>query len=141
MDSPTLRSSVSFNSPRRSQVAWEHPPTSQEPPKRGVSIFRPGLPSSFLSMSTLHEVAEAPNAARDRKSFYAAVGLKGLFRRSSSKVSLFGQAQAQAQTSGTADVIGDGCRTRPGSTSLTAPSPEGGDDVAKGGWGLFKWKR
>jgi len=139
MDSPTLRSSVSFGSPRRSQVAWEPPPASHEPPKRRVSIFRPGLPSSFLSMSTLHEAAEATSTARDRKSFYAAVGLKGLFRRSSSKVSLFGQAQAQAN--GTVDVARAGNGTRPGSTSLTAPSPEAGDDALKGGWGLFKWKR
>ena len=139
MDSPPLRNSVSFNSPRRSQVAWERPPTSHEPPKRRVSIFRPGLPSSFLSMSTLHEAAEGTGTARDRKSFYAAVGLKGLFRRSSSKVSLFGQAQAQAN--GTADITGSGGGIRPGSTSLTAPSPEGGDDTSKGGWGLFKWKR
>lgn len=92
-------------------------------------------------MSTLHETAEATSTARDRKSFYATVGLKGLFRRSSSKVSLSGQAQAQAQTNGTADVTGGGGGTRPGSTSLTTPSPEGGDDVAKGGWGFFKWKR
>jgi len=90
-------------------------------------------------MSTLHEAVEATSTARDRKSFYAAVGLKGLFRRSSSKVSLFGQAQAQAN--GTVDVTGSGSGTRPGSTSLVAPCPEGGDDVVKGGWGLFKWKR
>ena len=90
-------------------------------------------------MSTLHEVAEATSAPRDRKSFYAAVGLKGLFRRSSSKGSLFGQAQAQAN--GTVDVGRGGGGTRPGSTPLVVPNPEGGDDTLKGGWGLFKWKR
>ena len=139
LDPPTLRNSVSFNSPRRSQVAWEHSSTPHEPPKRRVSVLRPGLPSSFLSMSTLHEAAEATSTARDRKSFNVAVGLKGLFRRSSSKGSLFGQAQAQAN--GTADVTGGGSGTRPGSTPSTVLSPEGGDDTSKGGWGLFKWKR
>lgn len=140
-DSPRLRNSVSFNSPRRSQVAWERPPASHEPPKRRISIFRPGIPSSFLSMSTLHEAAEANSTPNDRKSFYAAVGLKGLFRRSSSKVSLFGQAQAQA--SGAVDATGGGGETRLGSTSPAVPStgPESGDGNLKGGWGLFRWKR
>ena len=90
-------------------------------------------------MSTLHEAAEATGTARDRKSFYVTVGLKGLFRRSSSKGSLF--AQAQAQANGTADVTGGGGGTRPGSRSLAVPGPGGGDDTSKGGWGLFKWKR
>lgn len=101
-----------------------------------MSIFRPGLPSSFLSMSTLHdvEIAEATSTPRDRKSFYAAVGLKGLFRRSSSKGSL-----AQAQGNSTADAGGG--RARPGSTSSAATGSEGGDDGSKGGWGLFRWKR
>ena len=139
LDTPRLKNSVSFDSPRLSQVAGERPSSSQEPPKRRASIFRPGLPSSFLSMSTLHEaeIAGATNTLRDRKSFYAAVGLKGLFRRSSSKGSLFGQAQAN----GAADAIGGGGGTRPGSTSLAGPSSEGGDNTLKGGWGLFKWKR
>ena len=88
-------------------------------------------------MSTLHEAAEANSTARDRKSFN--VGLKGLFRRSSSKGSLFGQAQAQAN--GTVDVTGGGGGMRPGSRSLVVPGPEGGGDSPKGGWGLFKWKR
>ena len=89
-------------------------------------------------MSTLHdvEITEATSTPRDRKSFYAAVGLKGLFRRSSSKGSL---AQAQPNGTGTADANGD--RTRPGSTPSAVTSPEGGDDGSKGGWGLFKWKR
>jgi hypothetical protein len=85
-------------------------------------------------MSTLHEVeaAEATNTPRNRKSFYAAVGLKGLFRRSSSKGSLFGQAQSQAN--GATDV------TLGGSPSAV-PNPEAVDETLKGGWGLFKWKR
>lgn len=89
-------------------------------------------------MSTLHEVevAEATNTARDRKSFYVAVGLKGLFRRSSSKGSLFGQAQANS----TAGATGGGGGARPGSTSPAVPNPEG-EDTLKAGWGLFKWKR
>jgi hypothetical protein len=90
-------------------------------------------------MSTLHEAAEPTNTTRDRKSFYAAVGLKGLFRRSSSKGSLSGQAQAQAN--GTANATGDGGEARPGSSSPVVPGLEGGDDTSKGGWGLFKWKR
>ena len=86
-------------------------------------------------MSTLHEVevAEATNTLRDRKSFYAAVGLKGLFRRSSSKGSLFGQAQPQVN--GAADAMGGG------STPSVVPNPEAVDETSKGGWGLFKWKR
>lgn len=89
-------------------------------------------------MSTLHEVesAGAAGTSRDRKSFYAAVGLKGLFRRSSSKGSL-----AQAQANSTVDATGGEGRARPGSASLAVPGAEGGDDVSKGGWGLFKWKR
>jgi len=139
LDTPTLKSSVSFNSPRLNQATRERSSSSQEPPKRRISTFRPGLPSSFLSMSTLHdvEVTGATSTLRERKSFYAAVGLKGLFRRSSSKGSLFGQAQAN----GAADVIGDGGGTRLSSTSLAVQSSEGGDDILKGGWGLFKWKR
>lgn len=135
-----LRNSVSLNSPRLNQVARVRS-SSQEPPKGRVSVFRPGLPSSFLSMSTLHEAeaAETTSAPRDRKSFYAAVGLKGLFRRSSSKGSMFVQAQAQAN--GTAGVTGGGGGARPGSTSSGAPGPEDGDDTSKGGWGLFRWKR
>lgn len=135
MDTPTLRSSVSFNSPRPTQVTWERSPSSQEPLKKRGSILRPGLPSSFLSMSTLHEVeaAEATNIPRDRKSFYAAVGLKGLFRRSSSKGSLFVQAQPQAN--GFADAMGGR------STPSAVPNPEAVDETSKGGWGLFKWKR
>lgn len=128
---------MSFDSSLRARLA-EPPPSSHEPPKRRVSIFRPGLPSSFLSMSTLHEVeaAEAIRTPRDRKSFYATVGLKGLFRRSSSKGSLSDQAQTQANS--TTDTGGG---TRPGSTSLAVPGPEGGDGTLKGGWGLFRWKR
>ena len=89
-------------------------------------------------MSTLHEVevAEKASTSRDRKSFYAAVGLKGLFRRSSSKALL-----AQAQANGTTDAAGGEGRARPGSASLAAPGTGDGDDASKGGWGLFKWKR
>jgi hypothetical protein len=136
LGSPALRTSVSFNSPRRSQLVWDHSSPSSEPPKRRVSIFRPGLPSSFLSMSTLHDVetSEAAGTPRDRKSFYAAVGLKGLFRRSSSRGSL-------AQANGTVDVTGGEGGARPGSASIAEISVEGGDVVSKGGWGLFKWKR
>ena len=136
-----LRNCVSFNTPQLSQATRARSPPSQEPPKRRTSVLRPGLPPSFLSMSTLHdvEIAEATSTPRDRKSFYAAVGLKGLFRRSSSKGSLFGQAQAQAN--GAANPTGDGGGTRPGSTSLAVSSPEDGDDTLKSGWGLFKWKR
>ena len=139
-DTPALRHSVSLNSPRLSQTTKERSPPSQEPLKKRASIFRPGLPSSFLSMSTLHEVeiAEATSTPRDRKSFYAAVGLKGLFRRSGSRGSSFGQTQTQ--TSGPAGTAGGGGGARPGST-LAAPNAEAGDDVSKGGWGLFKRKR
>ncbi|KAF9652453.1 hypothetical protein BDM02DRAFT_3108982 [Thelephora ganbajun] len=139
LESATLRNSVSFYSPRRSKVFWERSSSSEDPPKRRVSTFRPGFPSSFLSMSTLHEVevSETTSTLRDRKSFYAAVGLKRLFR-SSSRGSLFGQAQAQAN--GTADGTGGGGGTQSGSTSLAVPSLGGGDDNSKGRWSLFKRK-
>jgi hypothetical protein len=89
-------------------------------------------------MSTLHEVESAGTASapRERKSFYAAVGLKGLFRKSSSKGLL-----TQAQANGTADANGGEGGGRPGSTSLVASGNESGEDVSRGGWGLFKWKR
>jgi len=140
-DTPTLRNSVSLNSPRLSQTTKERSSPYQEPLKKRASIFCPSLPSSFLSMSTLHEVevAEATSTPRDRKSFYAAVGLKGLFRRSGSKGLPLGQSQTQA--SGAVGVTGGGGGAQPGSTSLVVPNAEAGDDVFKGGWGLFKWKR
>lgn len=89
-------------------------------------------------MSTLHEVeaSEATGTLRERKSFYAAVGLKGLFRRSTSKGSL-----VQAEANRAAGSTGDGGEARPGSASLEVPGAEGGNDTPKSGWGLFKWKR
>lgn len=136
-----MRNSVSLNSPRLNQATRDRLSSPREPPKKRGSILRSGLPSSFLSMSTLHEVEAAGVniPPKDRKSFYAAVGLKGLFRRSSSKGSLFGQAQSQAN--GNAGATGGGGGAQSGSTPLAVPNPMGGDDTLKGGWGLFKWKR
>lgn len=136
-----MRISVSLDSPRLNQASRDRLSSPQELPKKRGSILRSGFPSSFLSMSTLHEVeaTEANVPPKDRKSFYAAVGLKGLFRRSSSKGSLFGQAQSQANGNGNATGGRGGAQS--GSTSLAVPNPVGGDDTLKAGWGLFKWKR